>query len=91
MRALLFTFFAMLFVVVLAVMGIMLIYDALRSYWRQGLEEALQKLGWEQDEDDLWQNQKTGIITSFQHAVRMELQTSLQAKKIFGYRFFKTP
>lgn len=91
MRMILFTFFATLFVVGVAVMGITLIYNAVRSYWRQGLEDSLRKLGWEQDEDDLWRNQHTGLVTSFQHAVRMELHISFLARRVFGRNILKTP
>ncbi len=91
MRTILFNFFAMFFVITLAVVGIYLIYNAIRSHMRRGLEDALMRLGWEQDECDLWRHKRTGIVASFQDAIVRELRVNKSLMRIFGDRYFKEP
>ncbi len=91
MKYLLFEAFAIMFVLVLAAMGLSLIYNAIDLYRRRRLEEALVKLGWVQDECDSWRNRRTGIIVGFQDAVTMELHAHSRIMRIFGGRYFKEP
>ena len=83
-----------IFLIFNAVVGLILIVmgvlkDVINS--RQNLKRFLFKLGWEPYEYDLWRNRKTGVIAGFQDAIAMELQTSVQEKKIFKGHSFKEP
>lgn len=58
---------------------------------RNNLKRFLIKLGWEPYENDLWRNKQTGIVVGFQDAITLELQASLQEKKMFNGHIFKEP
>ncbi len=65
--------------------------DMLNFRHRNELQKILVKLGWRRYDGDLWRHDRSGVVVSFLDAVAMELETSVQEKKIFGVHSVKEP